>query len=216
MSRLSRLLEGLWAHRKRRKGDWLDHYPWVESTEPPADVSQAPVPDAEFSIVLYECTRSHPVYHSVQLASVFYCARDAFCDVLRANLAKERQAWGGAEQVLEWVESHPEGILLLSQKPADCMESSAEWPESHPGWELELTDGHSHWNSTGPAVARILERRQGYRVFCLHCCKMYEASAVSVGKWYWRSPGTEQQGRAWMCPERHLLWKVEDLYALLR
>jgi hypothetical protein len=227
-SKMNPLREGFGGTREKCEEDWFDvyHDPSVVPAEPPAPASEAPAGEAEFSIMLYSWVKPQ---------SVFYCSRDLFCDVLRTSLSEMRLdpveldcslvlsdicseilsqgrlARRAEERMLEWVESHPEGVPLLIEAPLD-------WLESHPEWVLQLADGHAYWARIEFAIEKVLDSRRPYRVHCLYCKRTYEASAVLVDEWYHdvrfgRSSGCLHKGRVFMCPEKHSLWETMGLMA---
>ena len=177
--------------RKRERVEERSHYPCIWPTEPVGPVSEAPAPDAEFSMMLY-------TYYPLA-GSVLYCPRDVLCEVLRVSLSEKRLE-KEAEEMLERVESHPEGMLLFSEVPPDGL------VDSHPDHVLELADGHTYRGPTEFAIERILESQHPYRVHCLHCKRTYGSSSVLVGDWY----DLGSVGRVFMCPERHPLWTIRD------
>ena len=216
-------------HRLTRKSpmeEWTEesHYPYVTSSEPCALISQAPAPEPGMSIMLYV---------SIYRGAAFYCSRDVFRDVLRANLAERdlrrshaRSRLKGvddhpegarlvesllgrsnAESLLEWVDDHPEGALLITPPPPDLL------VERNPEFVFELPNGHTHWDSPERVIRGLLEGQHPYEVHCLHCRRTYEGRAVLVGQWYHRFGRDYHEGRAFMCPERHPLWSVTDLTA---
>jgi hypothetical protein len=137
--------------------------------------------------------------------SVLYCPRDVLCDVLRTS-SSEKRLWNRAEEMLEWAERHPEGMFLFSGVPPDWL------VDSHPDHVLELADGHTYRGPTEFAFERILKSQHPYRVHCLYCKRTYESSAVLEEEWCWIFGIDGQDGRVYMCPEKHPLWMTTDTH----
>ena len=199
MNRLLGFCERLRVSLKKHKRERVEersHYPCIWLTEPAGPVSEAPAPDAEFSMMLY-------TYYPLA-GSVLYCPRDVLCEVLRVSLSEKRLE-KEAEEMLERVESHSEGMLLFSELPPDGL------VDSHPDHVLELADGHTYRGPTESIIEMILESRHPYRVHCLYCERTYESSSVLVEEWYHLGSG----GRVFMCPEKHPLLMFTDIHISL-